>query len=468
MTTITEASASTAPLAGLAERLTGTLHLPGTDGYVRLGTPWNVAVASRPLGVAEVADADDVVAVVRWAGEHGVQVAVRSTGHGAADELDDTLLVHTGRLTELTVSPDGRARVGAGVQWAAVLEAAAPFGLAPLAGSAPGVGVVGFLTGGGLGPMARTYGVSSDLVRAFDLVTGDGVLRRVTADQEPALFWGLKGAKGALGIVTAVELDLVHQPTLLGGALFFDGADADRVLRTWATWCEDLPAEATTSIAIMRMPPMPGVPEPLAGRTTIGVRFAWTGDAEAGEAAFAPIRAVAPVVFGMVGVLPAAAMGVIHSDPVDPMPTSERAVMLSGLPEAAVDALLAVAGPAAECPQVVVELRQLGGAVASGSTADGSFSGRDIAFTLLAVGIAAGPVAEVTRVSAEAIATAMGPWDTGRQLPNFAPSTAPEQALKVYDRDVLARLGALVAAVDPDGVISASGPIRKACLLVGA
>jgi hypothetical protein len=454
-------------LEDLAERLTGDLHLPGTDGYVRLGTPWNVAVPSRPLAVAAVADAADVVAVVRWAGEHGVQVAVRATGHGAADELDDTLLVHTGRLDELTISPDGLARAGAGVHWDRVREAAGPHGLAPLAGSAPGVGVVGFLTGGGMGPLARTYGVSSDLVRAFELVTGDGALRRVTADTEPALFWGLKGGKGALGIVTAVEFDLVPLPALLGGALFFDGADADRVLRTWATWCPGLPREATTSLAILRMPPVPGVPEPLAGRTTVAVRFAWTGDPEAGEAALAPIRAVAPVVFGMVGVLPPSAMGVIHSDPVDPMPTSERATMLSGLPPEAVDALLAVAGPDAACPQIVVELRQLGGAVAERGPEEGSLCGRDTACTLLTIGIAAGPATEATRTSAAGVAAALAPWATGRQLPNFAPSTEPEQALAVYDRDVLGRLGALVATVDPEGVISASRPIREACLLVG-
>jgi FAD/FMN-containing dehydrogenase len=469
MTTTSEALASTsaAALADLAARIRGEVHLPGTDDYVRLGTPWNRAVASRPLAVAAVEDAEDVVAVVRWAAEHGVQVAVRSTGHGAADELDGTLLVHTGRLDELTVSPDGRARAGAGVHWDRILEEGGRHGLAALAGAAPGVGVVGFLTGGGLGPLARTYGVSSDRVRGFDLVTGDGVLRHVTADQEPALFWGLKGAKGALGIVTAVELDLIPLPTLLGGALFFDGADADRVLHTWAAWCEGLPADATTSIAICRMPPMPGVPEPLAGRTTVAVRFAWTGDTAEGEGVLQPIRDVAPVIFGTVGALPSAAMGVIHSDPVDPMPTYERATMLSALPPRAVDALLAVAGPASDCPQIIVELRQLGGAVDRASRADGSFSARGIAFTLLTIGIDAGPVAAETRASAQSVATALAPWDTGRQLPNLAPSTEPEQALKVYDRDVLGRLGALVATVDPDGVISASRPIREACLLVG-
>lgn len=464
-TTLPTRAATDAALDELSHLLSGTLHRPGSDAYVTLGTPWNVSVASRPLAVAAVATAEDVQTAVRWGARHDVQIAVRATGHGAADELDDTLLVHTGLLDELSVSEQGWARAGAGVQWQRVIEQAAPFGLAPLAGSAPGVGVVGFLTGGGFGPIARTFGLSADSVRAIDVVTGDGELRHVTAEQEPSLFWGLRGGKGALGIVTAIEFDLVHLPTLLGGALYFDGADASHVLHTWAAWCPSLPASATTSIAILRLPPLPGVPAPLAGRTTVAVRFAWTGDPDVGEAALEPIRTAAPVVFGGVGVMPSAAMGMIHADPVDPMPSSERATLLRELPAEAVDALLAVVGPETDCPQVVVEIRQLGGRVAAAPQHASAFCWRDTAFTFLTIGIEAGPGIPATHANARAAADALAPWATGHQMPNFAPSTDPEHALEVYDRDTLARLGTLIAAYDPDAVISASRPIREACML---
>ena len=116
--------------------------------------------------------------------------------------------------------------MGAGVKWLQVIEAAAPYGLAPLNGSSSDVGIVGYTTGGGVGPMARTYGIAADKVRAFDVVTGDGVLRRATPTENPDLFSALRGGKGAAGIVTAVEFDLVHLPTFYGGAIYFDGADA--------------------------------------------------------------------------------------------------------------------------------------------------------------------------------------------------------------------------------------------------
>jgi len=191
----------------------------------------------------------------------------------------------------------------------------------------------------------------------------------------------------------------------------------------------------------------------------VTVRFAWTGSPAEGEAVLAPIRDVAPLIFGTVGELPSDAMGVIHSDPLDPMPTAERAVLLSGLPQEAVTALLAVGGPAADCPLVVVELRQLGGAVALGTRDDGSLCNRDAAFTLLGIGIAAGPAAEATSAAEEAIVRAVEPWDTGRQMPNFAPSLDPEQVWRIDDPTC--STGSRCSSTDSIRTASSARPIRS-------
>ena len=207
------------------------------------------------------------------------------------------------------------ARVGAGLTWQPVLDAAGAYGLAALAGSSPGVGVVGYTTGGGVGPLARTLGIASDRVRAFDVVTGDGELRRASVDQHPDLFWGLRGGKGALGVVTAVEFDLLPIQEIYAGALYFDGSHAGDLLARWADWSATLPPEATTSIALMQLPSMPGVPEPLADRLTVAVRFAWTGDPGVGRDVLAAMRAVAPPLIDGVGQIPYVALGSIHADP---------------------------------------------------------------------------------------------------------------------------------------------------------
>jgi FAD/FMN-containing dehydrogenase len=445
MTTTT----SSGTLDGLARRLHGILALPGDDLYLRLATPWNVAVATRPVAVVEARNVQDIVESVRYAASAGLAVAVQATGHGISSGLEDTLLVHTGRLDECVVHPDGWARVGAGVRWSQVLEAGAPHGLGGLAGSAPHVGVVGYTTGGGLGPLARTFGFASDHVRAIEVVTGDGELRRTTAEQEPELFWGVRGGKGALGIVTALEFDLMPLSEVYGGSVYFDGEDADSVLHTWATWCEELPEQATTSVALLRLPVMPGVPEPLAGRPTIAVRFVWTGEPEQGDALLAPIRAAGTPVLDGVGVMPYAALGSVHADPVDPMPVHEVSDLLRELPREALDALLAVAGPQAESPQVIVELRQLGGAVARAPRVPSAVSHRDAGFTLNVIGALAPQIAAIVPVHAEAIRTALGPWATGGAFPNFAASTSPERVSRSYDEPTLARLTAAAQQYDP-------------------
>ena len=256
--TRTEPITSYAPFAELDARTTGTVAVPGDGAYDALVSPWNVAVPVRPAAVLAARTAQDVVEAVRFAARHGLRVTPQATGHGPMAELLTELLVTTQGLDECVVHPEGWARVGAGVKWLRVVEAAAPHGLAPLSGSITDVGIVGYTSGGGLGPMARTYGLAIDKVRAIEVVTGDGVLRRVTPTEHPELFFGLRGAKGMLGIVTAIEFDLVHQPTFYGGSLWFDGDHAATVIERWLHWSEDLPELATTSIALFQLPAMPG------------------------------------------------------------------------------------------------------------------------------------------------------------------------------------------------------------------
>lgn len=457
---------STPPFTTLSDDLTGRLLLPADTDFARVATPWNVAVPVTAAAVVEAATAEDVVAAVRFAAAHGLRVGVQATGHGAVPAQPDAdprplLLVHTGLLDELTIDPLGSARIGAGVRWDAVLQAAAPLGLGPLAGSAPGVGVVGYLTGGGLGPVARTYGVASDRVTAFDVVTGDGVLRRASADENQALFWGLRGGKGALGIVTAVETELVAIREIFGGALYFAGADAAAVLHAWREWTPTLPDQATSSVAIVRLPDAPGVPVPLAGKVSVAVRFAWVGDPEQGRRSVAPMLTAAEPVLGGFDVMPYAALGAIHQDPVDPVPAQEQSALLSALTADAVDAIVERAGSAADCPQIVVELRHLGGAIRRESSAS-AFGHRDPAYALLVIGISVPPVHEMTRAHASDLLAAVAPVSTGTSLPNFGATSDPAAVSKKYPRDTLLRLASLADTYDPHGVIAGAAAIRAA------
>jgi FAD/FMN-containing dehydrogenase len=383
---------------------------------------------------------------------------VQATGHGLTSDLAGSVLVTTRRLSGLAVDPVARtARVGAGVRWAQVIEAAAPHGLAPLSGSSSQVGVVGYTLGGGLGPMARRYGFAADHVRSAELVTADGEVRRVDAGSDPDLFWALRGGKGNFGIVTELEIDLVPVAGLHGGGVFFPGEAAAALLHAYRTWVATLPEETTTSIALLRLPPLPSLPEPLRGRFVVHLRFAHLGPAEEGAALLAPMRAVAPAIMDLVEDVPFAAVDAIHMDPVDPMPVWERGATLRELPAEAVDTLLAAAGPGVEVPLVMVELRHLGGAVARPARVPNAVAGRGAAFTLFALGPMAGPLAETVPAITQSVVDRMAPWAARGALLNFLGSAGPDRVRRLWDDADLGRLLAVKLRVDPGNVFS-TGP----------
>jgi hypothetical protein len=441
-------------LNGLRECVAAPVALPGERVYER-ALPWNVAVPVNPAAVVLATSATDVAAVMRFATVRGFRVAVQSTGHGATGIGADTILVLTSGLSGCVIDVVERtARVGAGVTWQQVIDAAAPQGLAPLCGSAPGVGVVGYLTGGGIGPLVRTVGLSSDYVRAFELVTGAGEVLWVTPDEHAELFWGVRGGKSMLGIVTSIDFELLPISEFYGGALYFAAEDTTAVLHGWQQWCVDLPETVNTSIALQQLPPLPGIPEPLAGRYTVALRYTALGDVGEAQRLLQPMREVATSVLDTVGLLPYAAIGLVHADPVDPMPVHEDQALLHELTAEAVDAILAAAGPASGSPQTIVELRLLGGAHAREPRHRSAYCHRDAAYSLSLIGVLVPPAAQIVRPHAAALVADLAAWSTGGQMPNFAPSADPDRAARCYSEDTLHWLNALARQYDPAGILA--------------
>lgn len=435
----------------------GTVALPGEAGY-ELSAAWNLAVQLRPRAVIAAADSQDVVHTIQFAAAYGYRVAVQCTGHGAvAMGGDDVLLIHTGRLDELQIDPQSRlAKLGAGRTWRSVIDAAVRHGLAPNVGSAIDVGVVGFLTGGGIGPLVRTFGVASDWVTAFDVVTGDGELLHVTAEDHEDLFWGLRGGKGTLGIVCAVEIQLTPCAEIYGGALYYDGQDAARMLHRWARWTRDLPEHANTSLALLNLPALPAVPPPLAGRLTVAVRFTSPEPAAVCAPLLADMRTVAAPLIDTVTTRPHTEIGAVHADPTQPQAVSQATTLLHDLPDPAIDALLAIAGPGADSPQTLTELRLLGGAYARPATHPSAFCHRDAAYNLFVTG----RLTDANEQRAKEVIGAVAPWATGGMLPNFAAAGDPRTTRHRYDAATLIRLSAVADRYDPGGVLWVGQVIR--------
>lgn len=415
----------------LSTRVTGRVLRPDDEGFEEAARPWNVAVQHHPDLLLEAATADDVVAGIRWAAAHGMPVAVQSGGHGATESVPEGLLISTRRMTGVDVDPGTRmARVEAGARWADLLAEAVPHGLAGLCGSSSDVGVVGYSLGGGLPIMGRAFGFASDRIRSIDVVTPDGELRRVDRDHEPELFGVLRGGKGNFGVVTALEFELVPVDEFYGGGIMYPGEDAAEVITAFRAWAADLPDEACPSFGLLRLPPADFVPEPLRGKFLVHVRFAFVGSKEEGDRLLAPMRAVSTPVMDMAGPMSYGRIDMVSMDPADPTPYEGGGTLLKAFDEDAQDALLKVAGPGAQTPLLLVEVRLLGGALAEPSETVDAVSGRDAAWAVSAIGVLAPPVAEFVPMGIAEVLGAMQPWSTGYRLVNFEgkPGTAEDRA----------------------------------------
>jgi FAD/FMN-containing dehydrogenase len=431
----------------------GDVLLLGEEGYDAERIGWNLAVEHHPGVIVVAVGPDDVAAAVRFAASEGLPVAVQATGHGPSVPADGAVLINTRRMAEVEIDPAaGTARIDAGVTWEKVIEGAAPHGLSPLVGSTPDVGAIGYLTGGGLPVLGRRYGFAADHVRALELVTADGELRRATADEHPELFWAVRGGKGNFGVVTAVEIDLMPVPRLYGGGLFFPGTQTRDVLGGWLAWTASQPEEMCSSLALFRFPDMPGVPDPVRGRFMIHVRVAYTGWPSDGERLLRPLRALGPLI-DTVADIPYTRIGEIHNDPTDPTPVRDRGTLLRELDDAAVERITALIGPEAELLPGMVELRHLGGALSRVPQTPNAIGHRDAAFSIvLGMIVLPGHDEQVDKIQ-RALIDGLYPWDTGAALPNFlGGDTQPLQVRAAYRDADYERLTAIKATYDPQNL----------------
>jgi hypothetical protein len=437
----------------------GPVIRPGDDAYDAELRGFQLADRHEPDVIVGAADAGDVRAAVAYAAAHRLPIAVQASGHGLAAPIRSGLLISTRRMTGVTVDPAARTvRAEAGARWAAVITAAAEHGLAPLNGSAPDVGVVGYTLGGGLGLLARQYGYAADHVRAIDVVTPDGRARRATPAAERDLFWALRGGRG-FGVVTAIEMDLVPLTRVYGGGLYHPAAPA--VLDAWRTWTAGLPDELTSSVALIPFPDVPGVPEPLRGRHTAHIRVASTGSAAEGERLVAPLRAaLGPALIDTLAEMPYTESAAIYSDPPGAHAYHGTNALLSDLTPDAVAAVFAHAGPGAPEP-AVVQVRHLGGALARPPEHPSAIGFRDAAYLVSVLsGVGDGGTAAADAAH-RPLVDALRPLTVGRFL-NYMYGAGTDDVPALYEPAAYRRLAELKAVHDPHDLLASGHRVTPA------
>jgi FAD/FMN-containing dehydrogenase len=391
-------------LQNLRARLQGSALVPGDDGYDRARLTWDTATFDQhPALIVMPAITTDVLAAVTFAREHGLPIAVQGGGHGHPYPADGAILVNFAQMTGLQINAGtSTARVEPGVKWAEVIQAASPFGLAPLNGFAATVGVVGYLLGGGFGWLVRQYGLGASSMRSLEFVTADGRLLQVNENSSPDLFWGLRGGGGNFGIVTSLEFALYPVKEVFGGQVIYPVEQGKAVLNAYLQWVKTVPETLTSTLRIMHVPPLPTVPPMVRGKTVVMIAACSNGSQADGEAVLHPMRTLGTPLLDTFAQMPYSQIATIANDPVEapPLQFSTDHKTLRDFTPSAIDAIFAVAANPAS-GVFNVQIRHFGGVLARIPAKAMAASLCDVNFSLSA--LAAAPTTELLETGKRSI-----------------------------------------------------------------
>jgi FAD/FMN-containing dehydrogenase len=432
----------------------------GNDGYDVNRGAFNLLLSQEPAAIVAPRDAADVIEAIAYAKAAGLRIGAQRTGHSAEPlgDLSGTLLLRTAAMSSVSIDAERRiARVGAGALWGDLVPQASDLGLAASHGSSPTVGIIGYSLGGGVGWYGRKHGLACNRVTAVELVDAEGAERRVDADSDPELFWALRGAAGDLGIVTALEFELLPIAEVFAGAAFFPAERGGEVFHAWHEFTATAPDEVTSLARFMNFPPLPEIPEPMRGKSfAIIEAVALLGEAEATEL-LAPLRQLGGPAMDTFAVQPPAGIAGLHMDPPEPAPYAGAGMLLGDLPGQAIDAFVAAVGPDSGSRLSSAEIRHDGGAMGQMAPEHGAMNCLPGSFLMFGVGITPVPEAMApTKQWLGAMTDAMSPWDVGRYL-NF--SDESEDIAVAFPPETVERLCAAKAKYDPENLFHANHPV---------
>ncbi len=442
-----------ASLDDLRASFGGELLLPSDVGYDEHRKVWNGSIDKRPGLIARCTGVADVRAAVRFARDHDLLVAVRGGGHSfpGLSTCDDGMLIDLGPMRGIRVDPATKtARAQAGVLLGDLDRETQTFGLAVPAGIVTHTGLAGLTLGGGIGWIMRKYGLTIDNLLSVDMVTAEAEFVQASADENPELFWGVRGGGGNFGIVTSFEFQL-HRlgPEVMAGAVLWPAEEARDVLRFYRDWVDDCPDELMTIVVQRLMPDLPVIPRELVGRPIIGVAACYAGPVDDGQRIMQPLKDFGAPLIDLCAPKPYLA----HQSMFDPSFRHGchyyvRSCDVAALDDEVIDVIVDH-GSRITSPISSLALWQMGGAVARVGEDDTAFNGRSAGFTFNINGnseTAAG--FDEQRQWARDYWTALAPHHTSVYV-NFLMEEGEARIREAYGAAKYDRLKALKQAYDP-------------------
>jgi FAD/FMN-containing dehydrogenase len=450
----------------LRAAMRGPVLEPGDPAYDQARNIYNAMFADRrPGAIARCTGVADVLAAVRWARANEQLVAVRAGGHSVAGWCicDGGLVIDLTPMKGVRVDPAGRrVTAQAGVDWGELDRETQAFGLATTGGRVTSTGIAGLTLGSGSGWLERRYGLTADNLLGADVVTADGQLVRASTDENPELFWGLRGGGGNFGIVTSFEYRL-HPvgPLLHAGLLFYALEDAARVMREWREFMHEAPDELTTGVSFMTLPPAPFIPAGLQGRPGLGMFVVHAGDPDEGERATRALRRIGPPAVDTLGPTPYTVLQSLL-DGVAPAGRLNywKSDNLARLPDEAIDTFVEHAASFSS-PLTYFTLEPKGGAIAAVGEDETALGGRDTAYAFYVVTMWTDPAESDRHIAwTREFATAMQPYATSGMFLNFVMDEGQSRVRETFGEAKYRRLAALKDAVDPGNLFRHNQNIR--------
>lgn len=450
-------------LTAFASRVRGELVYPEDPGYEAARKVYNGMIDRHPQVIVRCTDTADVVAAVNFARDHEFPLAIRGGGHNVAGfgTCDGGLVIDLGPMKGIWVDPARRrVLVQGGCTWGDVDHATHAFGLATPGGLVSTTGVAGLTLGGGIGHLSRKYGLACDNLVSAQVITADGRILTASAEENPDLFWGLRGGGGNFGVVTSFEFKLYPVSTVVGGPIFYALEQREEALRFYREFMADAPENLGAFFAFLKVPPGPPFPEHLHSRTLCGIVCCYAGSLEDGEEAVKPLLEFGPPLFEHVDRVPYPSLQSAF-DPLVPPGLHHywKADFMLDINDDAI-AAHAAHGPRIPTVQSVLHIYPTDGAVQRVGAQETAYSHREAKFVHIIAATTSDPEAMPDGIAwARDYWHALHPHSAGGSYVNFLMDEGQDRVRATYGEN-LARLVTLKNKYDPTNLFRLNQNIK--------